>query len=221
MTGQRRYTSLVPAQLERIAAELGSLPGLLQTLKSFDAILIGGQKPRAKTIDSLRSQGVNLVVTYGMAETGGGVIYDGVPLDGVEVNILDDGRIVLNGLVTNDLGELVGGKLLVNGRIDRVINSGGHKLSLEAVEDWTVEQSGVADAIAVATVHDEFGESFVCFYTSIGKIELDTSRAALTLGIVAKSGIWRFIEKLPALPNGKPDLQFLTVLANQFGDHLG
>jgi O-succinylbenzoic acid--CoA ligase len=149
------------------------------------------------------------------------VVYDGVPLDGFEVTIQDDGRIVIDGIVTNDLGEFVDGKLVVKGRADRVINSGGHKLSLEAVEAWTLDQRGIADAAAVAATHEVFGEAFVCFYTKSAEFELETSRAALTLGIVAKSGQWRFIEKIPTLPNGKPDLQFLTVLANQFGDNLG
>lgn len=221
MSAERRYTSLVPAQLERLAPELESVPGLLQTLKRFTAILVGGQAAKAKTIENLRAQGVNIVLTYGMAETCGGVVYDGVPLDGYQVELGNDGRIVIDGIITNDLGEFVDGKLVVKGRADRVINSGGHKLSLEAVEAWTLEQRGISDAVAVAASHDEFGEAFVCFYTKSAEFDLETSRAALVLGIVAKSGQWRFIEKIPTLPNGKPDLKFLTVLANQFGDNLG
>ena len=221
MTATRKYTSLVPAQLERLVRALPLVPGLLQTLKSFDAILLGGQKPKSKTLELLREQGVNVVVTYGMAETGGGVVYDGVPLNGVDVKIQDDGRIVIDDLVTNDLGEFVDERLVVLGRADRVINSGGHKLALEAVEAWTLEQRGVSDAIAVSAPNEEFGEGFVCFYTLEQPTELDTSRAALSLGIAAKSGKWKLLEKLPELANGKPDLQFLTVLANQFGEDLG
>ena len=221
MTGDRRYTSLVPAQLERLASELNTVPGLLQTLKRFTAILVGGQAAKAKTVETLRAQGVNIVLTYGSAETCGGVVYDGVPLDGYEVTIEADGRIKIGEVVTNDLGEFVDGKLVVKGRIDRVINSGGHKLSLEAVETWTQSLDRVIDAVAVSTKHAEFGEAFVCFYTQAGDLPLDTSRAALALGIVAKSGQWKRIEKLPTLPNGKPDLQFLTLQANHFGDSFG
>ena len=218
MTAERRYTSLVPAQLERLAVELDQVPGLLQVLKRFDAILIGGQKPKTQTIERLRAMGINLVVTYGMAETGGGVIYDGMPLTGVEVSIEADGRIRIGELVTNDLGSFIDGKLVVSGRADRVIISGGHKLALEAVEDWTMEQRGVSDAAAVSVTHPEFGEAFVCFYSVMTPEPIDISRAALALGIVAKSGTWKQLEKLPTLPNGKPDLQFLTVMANQLGD---
>ncbi len=221
MTGERRYTSLVPAQLERLYSELETVPGLLQTLKRFTAILVGGQAAKAKTVDALRAQGVNIVITYGMAETCGGVVYDGVPLDGFEVETIEDGRISIDGIITNDLGVFVEGRLVVKGRVDRVINSGGHKLSLEAVEAWTLDQRDIVDAVAVSTVHEEFGEAFVCFYTKATDLDLDTSRAALALGIVAKSGQWRVLEKIPTLPNGKSDLQFLTVLANQFGENLG
>ena len=220
MTSDLRYTSLVPAQLERLAAELNSVPGLLQTLKGFTAILVGGQAAKPKTVNNLRAQGVNIVLTYGSAETCGGVVYDGVPLDGYEVTIENDGRIKIGDTVTNDLGEFVDGKLVVKGRVDRVINSGGHKLSLESVETWTQSQAAVTDAVAVAVKHEEFGEAFVCFYTQNSDLPLDTSRAALALGIVAKSGQWQRIEKLPTLSNGKPDLQFLTLQANNFGDSL-
>lgn len=221
MTAERRYTSLVPAQLERLASELKTVPGLLQTLKRFTAILVGGQAAKLKTVDNLRSQGVNIVLTYGSAETCGGIVYDGVPLDGYQVSVQNDGRIKIDEHITNDLGEFVEGKLVVKGRIDRVINSGGHKLSLEMVETWTQSQASVVDAVAVATKHPEFGEAFVCFYTQNSDWQLDTSRAALALGIVAKSGHWKKIDKIPTLPNGKPDLQFLTLQANNFGDSLG
>lgn len=220
MTAERRYTSLVPAQLERLAAELDSVPGLLQVMKRFNAILIGGQKPKNQTIERLRALGINLVVTYGMAETGGGVIYDGVALDGFEVGLESDGRIRIGEHITNDLGEIVDGKLVVSGRADRVIISGGYKLALEAVEAWTHNQPGVVDAAAVAVSHEEFGEAFVCFYTSVNGGTLDTSQAELALGIVAKSGTWKVLEKLPTLSSGKPDLQSLKTLAHELGDKI-
>ena len=37
-----------------------------------------------------------MVRTYGMSETAGGCVYDGLPLDGVRMRI-DDGRVVLGG----------------------------------------------------------------------------------------------------------------------------
>ncbi len=221
MTGERRFTSLVPAQLDRLAANLDSAPELLQILKRFTAILVGGQAANSKTVDELRAKGVNIVITYGMAETCGGVVYDGVPLDGFEVSIHDDGRIQIGEFLTQDLGEFVDGKLVVRGRKDRVIISGGHKLSLEAVEAWTLAQDGITEAAAVSIKNDKFGESFACYFVGDSAKLIDATYASQTLGIVAKSGQWRAIDKIPALSNGKPDLQALAVLANQVGVNRG
>ncbi len=40
---------------------------------------------------------MRVVRTYGMSETCGGCVYDGVPLDGARVRIGDDGRVLLGG----------------------------------------------------------------------------------------------------------------------------
>ena len=231
MTGDRRYTSLVPAQLDRLLAAIPNDNYLLDKLRRFDAVLVGGQAPKESTIQALRDLDVNVVVTYGMAETCGGCVYDGIPLDGVTVAIEEGGRIILDGpmlaegiarpFITGDLGDWDGRTLRVRGRADRVIISGGMKLSLEAVETWTHAQQGVVEAVAVPTEHEKFGQGFVCWVVMKDGLPLDSSRSALSLGIVAKSGVWRVTESIPKLPSGKPDLQFLTVLANQFGEDFG
>jgi O-succinylbenzoic acid--CoA ligase len=231
MTGERRYTSLVPAQLDRLLAAIPNDNYLLDKLRRFEAVLVGGQAPKAATIEALRDLDVNVVVTYGMAETCGGCVYDGKPLDGVKVMTLGDGRIVLDGpmlaenidhpFITGDIGDWDGSTLTVRGRADRVIISGGMKLSLEAVEAWTLAQHGVTEAVAVPIENEKFGQGFVCWVVMRDGLPIDASRSALTLGIVAKSGVWRVTESIPKLTSGKPDLQFLTVLANQFGDDFG
>lgn len=77
------YLSLVPTQL---VAALDS-PDLVRTLARFDAVLLGGAALPAPLRRSTADAGINLVTTYGMSETCGGCIYDGVPLDGVEVRV--------------------------------------------------------------------------------------------------------------------------------------
>ena len=59
------HLSLVPAALRRLDPAL------------FTRILLGGSRPPGDLP-------ANVVVTYGMTETGSGVVYDGVPLDDVE-----------------------------------------------------------------------------------------------------------------------------------------
>ena len=231
MTGERRYTSLVPAQLDRLFEALDSEPTLLAALQRFDAILVGGQKPNRTTINALRKKDINIVTTYGMAETSGGVVYNGEPLDGVEISILEDDRIAIESptlasnvkrpYITSDLGQFTDGKLYVKGRADRVVISGAHKLSLESVEEWTQKQSGVIAAAAVSVTHPKFGESFVCFLTLSEGISFDAAKAHFALGVVAKSGQWKVLEKLPTLMSGKPDLIELTELAANLGGKIG
>lgn len=231
MTGERRYTSLVPVQLDRLFEALDSEPTLLPALQRFDAILVGGQKPNRTTINALRKKGINLVTTYGMAETSGGVVYNGEPLDGVEISILEDDRIAIESptlasnvkrpYITSDLGQFTDGKLYVKGRADRVVISGAYKLSLESVEEWTQKQSGVTSAAAVSVSHPKFGESFVCFLTLSEAISFDSAKAHFSLGVVAKSGQWKVLEKLPTLMSGKPDLIELTELAANLGGKIG
>ena len=62
------HVSLVPAALRRLDPAV------------FTGILLGGSRPPGELP-------ANVVVTYGMTETGSGVVYDGVPLDDVEVAI--------------------------------------------------------------------------------------------------------------------------------------
>ena len=60
--------SLVPTALRRVDPAL------------FRTVVLGGSAMPADLPP-------NAVTTYGMTETGSGVVYDGVPLDGVEVAV--------------------------------------------------------------------------------------------------------------------------------------
>jgi O-succinylbenzoic acid--CoA ligase len=222
MTGERKYTSIVPTQLNALAAAAGGDDTVLYALRSFDAILVGGQAPSASTVSFLRELGVNLVVTYGMTETAGGCVYDGVALAGVKVKLGESGEILLGGITmangigdwfaTADLGLIDdAGRLKVLGRRDRVINSGAVKLSLDLVEEWARSQPGVRDAVSLPVQHPKFGDSFICWVVvdDIDGIEIDHTLASVELGLAARTAIWANLAALPTLPNGKPDLQEL------------
>ena len=86
MTGSRRYAALVPTQLHRLATAIQD-EFLLEQLKRFDAILVGGQAVNQIDFAILVDAGVNLIETYGMTETAGGCVYDGVPLPGVTIRL--------------------------------------------------------------------------------------------------------------------------------------
>ena len=80
----RRYTSLVPTQLLRLLDAGGAA---LDALLGYDAVLVGGAALDAGLRARAEAAGVRVVATYGMTETAGGCVYDGVPLDGVRIRL--------------------------------------------------------------------------------------------------------------------------------------
>ncbi len=102
------YTALVPTQLTRIMAD----PVAAELARSFDAILLGGAAISPSLLARAASAGLNIVRTYGMSETCGGCVYDGVPFADVDISIDDTGRVVLAGDVLADgYVDVTGGRL--------------------------------------------------------------------------------------------------------------
>ena len=92
----RVRTSLVAAQLSALIAQ-----DHINLLKKFDAILVGGGQMSPEVYKNLKDDGVNLIRTYGMTETCGGVVWDGKALDDVNIRIENPanggaGRISIN-----------------------------------------------------------------------------------------------------------------------------
>ncbi|HET7326744.1 MAG TPA: AMP-binding protein [Nocardioidaceae bacterium] len=170
----RRYVSLVPTQLHRMLDEHA------EALAAFDAVLLGGASAAPRLLERARRAGVRVVTTYGMSETCGGCVYDGVPLDGVGVRIGGDGRVHLLGPVlfdgyagrpdltrgvlvdgelrTPDVGRLDDdGRLVVLGRADDVVVSGGVNVALPAVERRLREHPDVVDTAVLGIEDPEWG----------------------------------------------------------------
>ncbi len=239
MTGSRRYTSLVPTQLARLAAALsdpfsasGQNDFLLGQLRKFDAILVGGQAPQDEVVQRLRELGIKIVITYGMTETCGGCVYDGQPLDGVKVDLVGN-RIQISGkvlateiadeagitavgesFITNDLGEFdESGRLQVLGRIDRVIVSGGLKISLDRVEELARAVPGVAELAATSIADAVWGQRVGIVYLGSPEVA-DAIALALAndLGPAGKPVRVVRTDGVPKLPSGKHDLQAIKRL---------
>ncbi len=219
MTGERKYASFVPTQLFRLIAS-----GEVAVLAELDAILLGGAAAPKELLERAKAAEINLVRTYGMTETCGGCVYDGVGLDGVQVRILSDGRIALAGpmvvgndgdwLITNDLGELsADGKLAVLGRADQVAVSGGVNIALGAVESVLRDVAGVQDLVVVAQPDPEWGQKVVAFVVG----SLDRSAAAAAIAAAGHPRTWtprqvHLLAELPMLANGKPDRLALAAM---------
>lgn len=188
LTDKIRFTSLVPTQLQRLLDSPSA--ETLAVLRRFNAILLGGGPVSADLLAAAREAGVRVVTTYGSAETCGGCVYDGVPLDGVEVRLADDGRILLGGDTiaagyqdapeltaetfveeagvrwyrTNDLGELdADGRLTVLGRADDVVITGGVKVSAAHVQAELERLDGVLAAFVAGVPSAEWGQALAAY----------------------------------------------------------
>lgn len=227
---ERAYTSLVPTQLHRLDAE-----DRLDVLAGLDAVLLGGAATDPALLDRARRAGVRVVRTYGMSETSGGCVYDGVPLDGVRVRVVDAdehgvGRVQVAGPVlfdgygddprvgewfdTADLGRLdAHGVLGVVGRADDVVVSGGVNVPLPAVERALRALPEVHDA-AVAGVPDaEWGSRVVAVVVPADATCLDGVRVDPLRDALEDAGLDRrwaprdvvLVDAVPLLPGGKVD----------------
>mgnify|MGYP000002170659 CR=1 FL=1 len=220
------YTAIVPTQLFRA---LHGDEELLLALKRSKAVLVGGAAIHDHLLAEAKEVGINAVTSYGMSEMCGGCVYNGIPLQGVEVEIREQGRIALRGpmrateylgaktaladeagwFMTNDSGEIVDGKLIVSGRIDDQIISGGEKISLGAIDEFL---NGGKEYLfmSCAITDPEWGEA-LCLASSqrIDRMAISQAlREKFGKHAVAKL----FLENitLPLTAIGKPDRHSLS-----------
>jgi O-succinylbenzoic acid--CoA ligase len=168
-------TSLVPTALDRVGAD------------GFRWVVLGG------STDTVAERPANVVRTWGLTETGGGVVYDGVPLPGVEVAALDGelwvraaglargvrsatgevtdlrrtrpGRPDDGGwLPTGDAGEVrPDGTVVVHGRIGDMIVTGGENVWPTVVEAALATHPSVAEVAVAGRPDPEWGQVVVAW----------------------------------------------------------
>ena len=90
----RRFVSLVPTQVHKLleAAEANPALGseIYDALGQFTGILLGGAPASASLLAAACELGLNVVTTYGSAETAGGCVYSGVALPGVRLRVVPE-----------------------------------------------------------------------------------------------------------------------------------
>jgi O-succinylbenzoic acid--CoA ligase len=216
----------------RLAADGATLVSLVATAlrradtSGYRTVLLGGAAPP----DGLPA---NVVTTYGMTETGSGVVYDGLPIDGVELRIGDgtrgaDGEVLVRGpmllrayrdgsdpkgaggwLPTGDSGRLdAHGRLTVFGRMAEVIVSGGEKVWPAPVEQLLDAHPGV-DQVAVWKRPDpEWGERVVAWVVPVDR-DHPPPLGELRELVAGQLGRWAaprelvVTDGLPRTPSGK------------------
>ena len=102
----RRFISLVPTQVNKLleAAEANPTLGseIYDALGQFTGILLGGAPASASLLAATRELGLNVVTTYGSAETAGGCVYSGVALPGVRLRVIPEDAGLLDSSVAGD-----------------------------------------------------------------------------------------------------------------------
>ncbi|GAA5193347.1 o-succinylbenzoate--CoA ligase [Arthrobacter gyeryongensis] len=233
LTDTIRFTSLVPTQLQRLLDSPS--PQTLAVLRRFNGILLGGAPAPASLLDAAREAGLKVVTTYGSAETCGGCVYDGRPLEGVQVMLDDDGRVLLGGDTvasgyldareanaeaffeedgtrwyrTNDLGELADdGTLTVLGRADDVIITGGVKASAAFIQAELEKFDGVTAAFVAGVPSREWGQAVAAYVA----VEDSSPESIADYKARCQESLGTLAPKtvlttdgLIMLPNGKPD----------------
>ena len=90
----RRFVSLVPTQVHKLLEAAEASPALgseiYDALGQFTGILLGGAPASASLLEATRELGLNVVTTYGSAETAGGCVYSGVALPGVRLRVIPE-----------------------------------------------------------------------------------------------------------------------------------
>ena len=190
---------------------------------SFDAILLGGAAP-------LEGRPANAIATYGMTETGSGVVYDGDPLTGVDI-VIDEpgpdgvGEILIDSptllrsyrdrpapfvvgpdgtsrwLATGDLGRRTAeGLLEVRGRAADVIVTGGEKVYPEDVEAVLRRLDSVREVGVGRRSDPEWGERVVAFIVPSGEGPSLDEVRAVVGEALGRFAAPRELTLVPALP---------------------
>lgn len=179
MVSGRRYVALVAAQLAKALND----PAATAALAELDAVLIGGGPAPSAVLTEATEAEITVVRTYGSSETAGGCVYDGIPLDGVEVRIRPNDRIAVGGatlamgyrnpctpdpfaesgwFLTDDLGALDdSGRLTVRGRTDDAISTGGLTVLPSEVEAALSRHPAVAECAVFGVADDRLGQRVV------------------------------------------------------------
>jgi o-succinylbenzoate---CoA ligase len=226
MRGPRRYTSLVPTQLIKALEE----PSSVAALTALDAVLVGGAATPKPVLDHARELGITIVRTYGMSETCGGCVYEGVPLDGARVRI-EDGRVLLGGPMlakgyrglpdhpafaepgwfrTDDAGVFEDGVLRITGRLDEAIMTGGLVVIPQVVEAVLVNHPAISEVVVLGLPDDRLGQRVAVAVVPVAGATAPTLEelrdyVVAELDAVAAPRELTLVDEIPMRGPGKPD----------------
>jgi O-succinylbenzoic acid--CoA ligase len=209
------HVSLVPTTLNRIDPSV------------FESILLGG----AAAPSDLPA---NVITTYGMTETFGGIAYNGIPLDGVEIRVRGEHIDVRSPSLfrayrgsdthqanegwyqTGDNGSFTNNVLQVFGRSDDMIITGGENVWPSVVEKVVSTIPGV-ERVVVSGIDDaQWGQRVVAWIASSNPVAptLDEVRQHVKqqLPSFCAPSELRVVHEFPTTTLGKVDIHELKKL---------
>ena len=214
------HTSLVATALSRIDTSL------------FRTILLGG----SSAPNNLPS---NVITTYGMTETGGGVVYNGMPLDNVEAKIVegeihlrcpmlmrayrDDQAMIPNDgwYSTGDMGAINDrGTVSVYGRKTDMIITGGENVWPSVVENSLTSHSVVKEVVVRGAPDATWGQRVVAYVVLNDSLDASDATLLSNLREHVKQTLPAFcapqqvivLTQIPRTSLGKVDLQALQII---------
>lgn len=205
--------SLVPTQLFRIALDEKSLIELAE----LDFVLVGGGGLSATLMAECEKAGVKLISTYGATETVGGCVFNGEPLNGYDIEIVDglvqiksdalawgyrDGEQFKGLWKSKDRGEISNGKLQILGRSDSIIKVAGVSLDIQDLENQLQNKFQNQEIFVIGIEDSQYG--YVPLVVSNQEIS-DLTSVANEILKQALPVRFRLMEQIPMLENGKPD----------------
>jgi O-succinylbenzoic acid--CoA ligase len=209
------HVSLVPTTMQRIDPSI------------FNTILLGGAAAPPHLPD-------NVVTTYGMTETFGGIAYNGTPLDGVDVRTIneiielkspslfrqyrgqDAERPTDEWFKTGDNGAVLDNQIRVFGRQDDMIITGGENVWPLAVEAVVATFPGVEQVVVGGIDDYQWGQRVVAWIVSSREpaptLENLREHVKQQLPSFCCPTELRVVKEIPMTSLGKVDIQKLKEL---------
>lgn len=239
LSGSGWFLSLVPTQLARLLERAEAV----EALRRFDSVLLGGAAADPELLARAADARIPLVLSYGMTETAAmataqrpgdflaGDRTSGRPLPHIRLEVDAEGAIAVGGpslfrgyhpdwrherklFLTSDLGALdAGGRLLVRGRSDAVIVTGGEKVQPEEVEAALRPALG-ADVAVVGLPDPVWGSRVTAVYPAHARPDLAAGRSlAARLAPAQRPKDYVALPEWPRNAAGKLDRARLVALA--------
>jgi len=219
-SGSVTQISLVPTQIKRLIPSFRETP--ISPRVRF--ILLGGAACPADLKGECAALSLPVALTWGMTECASQIATTApgelegplLPLPGVRVSrdeasgrLRVDGAIAPGGsFLSRDLGRVESGGVILEGRLDDLVISGGENISLSRIAEALLDHPEVADAAVLSLPDATWGERPFAYMvsTSSGRPEAEELREYLLQAGFRKREIpdgFQWLESLPRNEMGK------------------